>query len=572
MDFGWGALSDGAAGWTFSAWSPDAEKIEIELEGQRRALDRTDGGWWQLRFDAEAGSRYRLVVDGNVMVDPASRLQAGDVHGPSVLHDHASYQWTSPWHGRPWEEAVIYELHIGTFTPEGTFAAAADKLGELARLGITAIEVMPVGQWSGERGWGYDGVLPFAPHPAYGSPDDFKRFVERAQALGMMVVLDLVMNHFGPDGAYIHAASPHFFNPERHTPWGASIDFSQPAVQAFWIQCASMWLTHYRLDGLRLDAIHEVSGPGADEFIDRFSRTLRALPLGRPIHLIAEDERNEPQQREAGYYEANWNDDFHHAIHAELTGESHHYYVSYSVNPIDDLRLALERGQIEEGQHREGRKKARGKPSGHLEPTAFVNAVQTHDQVGNRAYGDRLITIAPTHGVEVAFGLLLAAPFIPMIFMGEERGETNPFLYFADFHDELGRLVREGRSAEFEEIDKHGEEVPDPIARETFEASKLGWKTDERARHWLDLTQRCLHFRHQHIVPLLKSKRVGSAQARQLGHKGIEVQWHFVDGTVDLVLNFGEVAQGARHLKAPQLTINDIARDNYALAIEVHPK
>lgn len=564
----WGALPVGSGVWEICTWAPSAGSVEIELAGTRTPLEATRDGHWIGRVSAEEGASYRLIVNGEAYPDPASRLQAGDVHAPSRLVDHSRYPWSTQWRGRPWAEAVIYELHIGTFTPQGTFAASAEKLEQLASLGITAIEVMPVGQWSGTRGWGYDCVLPFAPHPSYGSPDEFKAFVERAHGLGIMVMLDLVMNHFGPDGAYLHALAPEFFDPDRHTPWGAAIDFSQDAVRAFWIECASMWIRDYRLDGLRLDAVHQIAGPGADDFFDQFGRTLKQLDPERSIHLVVEDERNEPHLRDTGLYDASWNDDFHHAVHTALTGESQDYYASFAVDPIGDLSIALQRGHIEEGQPRKGRDEPRGKPSGHLQPTAFVNAIQTHDQIGNRPFGDRLITLADPDAVEVAYALLLVAPYIPMIVMGEERGETSPFQFFADYHGELGKIVRDGRAAEFAGIAALGDQVPDPNAIETFNASKLSWKEDAHAARWLETTRRCLSFRHQYVVPMLKSGRIGSPEVQRIGQSAIQARWTFADRSLQLALNFGDIGRFTSLPSAPQFTINDIASAPFALAIE----
>uniref|UniRef100_UPI0025CC8392 alpha-amylase family glycosyl hydrolase n=1 Tax=uncultured Paracoccus sp. TaxID=189685 RepID=UPI0025CC8392 len=326
-------------GWTAAIWAPQAKRVELILTGQAIPMDAQTDGFWTATVAARPGDRYLLRIDGRDIPDPASRLQAGDVHAPSVVTGPGEYPWQAPWSGRPWSDAVIYELHLGTFTPEGTLPAAMEKLAGLADLGITAIELMPVGQWQGDRGWGYDGVLPYALHPAYGSPDDLRRFVDHAHSLGLMVILDLVMNHFGPDGAHLHHAAPAFFDESRHTPWGAAIDFSQPAVQEYWIQCAEYWLGEYRLDGLRLDAVHQISGPGADDFMTTLARRARAVDENRPIHLIVEDERNEPFLREHGY-DASWNDDFHHVIHCALTGESDSYYASFAKDPVGDLALA----------------------------------------------------------------------------------------------------------------------------------------------------------------------------------------------------------------------------------------
>lgn len=565
MSQAWGgSWSD--AGWTVGIWAPRAGDVALILNGRAHPMTRQEDGFWSVTAPAQAGDTYLLRVDGQDIPDPASRLQSGDVHAPSVVLGPAEDQWQAPWAGRDWAEAVIYELHLGTFTPQGTLAAAADKLAGLADLGVTAIELMPVGQWQGDRGWGYDGVLPYALHPAYGSPGDLRRFVDRAHSLGLMVILDLVMNHFGPDGAYLHDAAPPFFDESRHTPWGAAIDFSQAAVREYWIQCAEYWIGAYRLDGLRLDAVHQISGPGADDFMTAFARRARAVDSSRPLHLIVEDERNERFLRENGY-DASWNDDFHHAVHCALTGESDGYYASFAHDPIGDLCLALQRGHIEEGQPRPGRDEPRGEPCGHLPPTGFVNSIQTHDQVGNRALGERLLSLADPQGVKVAFALLLTAPYIPMIFMGEERGATTPFLFFADFTGDLARAVREGRAAEFAGIASLGSKVPDPLDPDTFAQSRLDWRDDADAQSWLDLTQRALAFRRDHVMPLLKSGRSQPAQVTRHGVASLAATWHFGDGVLDLRLSLGQAEPDLKAVEGAAFSLGRIGTDPFALSV-----
>ncbi|WP_374301164.1 malto-oligosyltrehalose trehalohydrolase [Paracoccus sp. (in: a-proteobacteria)] len=557
-------------GWTARIWAPDADEVGLVLRGQHHGMARQPDGFWSVTVPARAGDEYLFRIDGKDIPDPASRLQAGDVHAPSVVTRPADPAGQSAWTGRPWAEAVIYELHLGTFTPEGTLVAAAAKLAELAGLGITAIEIMPVGQWSGDRGWGYDGVLPYALHPAYGSPDDLRGFVDHAHSLGLMVMLDLVMNHFGPDGAYIHHAAPRFFDENRHTPWGAAIDFSQAAVQEYWIQCAEYWVGEYCLDGLRLDAVHQISGPGADDFMRTFAQRVRAVDPSRAIHLVVEDERNEPGLRQNGY-DATWNDDFHHAIHCRLTGESDSYYASFSHDPVGDLCLALERGHIEEGQPRPGRDTPRGEPSGHLPPTGFVNATQTHDQVGNRALGERLLSLADPDGVRVAYALLLVAPYIPMIFMGEERGATTPFLFFADYTGDLAEAVRKGRAAEFAGIASLGEKVPDPLSPDTFARSRLNWN-ERDAGDWLDLTRRALAFRAGHVVPLLKSGRSAQASVTRHGEASLSATWHFHGGTLDLWLSLGQVEPDLKPPQDAAFSVGRVGLDPFAFSITARPK
>lgn len=554
------------AGWTIGIWAPKASEVSLILNGQEHPMTPDAEGFRTATVPARPGDTYLLRVDGTEIPDPASRLQSGDTHAPSVVVGPVGERDRDAWKGRDWAEAVIYEMHLGTFTPQGTLGAAAEKLEDLARLGITAVELMPLGQWQGERGWGYDGVLPYALHPAYGTPDDLRRFVDRAHSLGIMVILDLVMNHFGPEGAYLHEAAPPFFDESRHTPWGAAIDFSQPAVREYWIQCAEYWIGDFRLDGLRLDAVHQISGPGANDFMTQFARRVRAVDPGRAIHLIVEDERNERFLRENGY-DASWNDDFHHTVHVHLTGESDSYYASFAQDPFGDLCLALSRGHVEEGQPRPGREEPRGEPCGHLPPTGFVNSTQTHDQVGNRALGERLLSLADPQGVKAAYALLLTAPYIPMIFMGEERGATTPFLFFADFEGDLAKAVREGRAAEFAGIASLGSKVPDPLAPETFARSKLDWQQDANAAEWLDLTARALAFRHHHVVPLLKSGRSQPAQVTRHGPSSAEATWFFTSGTLNLRLSLGQAEPALKPFEDAGFSLGQIGRDPFALSV-----
>lgn len=546
----WGPQRDTGAqdgGWVFRIWAPSAGAVSLRLADRSWPMRRDPDGRWQVRVPARPGQTYRLHIDGEDVPDPASRLQADGLDGPSVLSDLTPPR---PWAGRPWHEAAICQLHVGCFTPEGTFAAAAERLPGLAALGLTAIQLMPVGQFAGDRGWGYDGVQPFAPHPAYGRPEDLRQLVQTAHDCGMMVILDLVMNHFGPEGAWMHRVAPAFFDADRHTPWGAAIDFDQPAVHDYWMACAMHWLEDYGIDGLRLDAVHQMRGPGARTFL--VDLAARAAQLTPARHLITEDERNIPDLREAGH-DAALNDDFHHAVHVALTRETDGYYAPFADDPVGDLALALSRGHVLEGQDRPGGP-PRGAPCGHLPPTAFVNAIQTHDQIGNRAFGDRLLTLADPQAVRVAYGLLLAAPFIPMIFMGEERGETAPFQFFADFHGDLAQAVRQGRAAEFPDIARRGDAVPDPIDPATMKRSRLSWADDARARDWMALTRRALAFRAAHVVPLLAGGSPETSVTRE-GPGLIRALWQFPGGALALSLALGQ--PDPTPLPDPDLAVGD---------------
>jgi malto-oligosyltrehalose trehalohydrolase len=566
----WGAHRDGER-WRFGLWAPSAKAVALWLDGAETAMERDDDGFWSVTAPAETGQDYAFVIDGERRPDPAARQQAGDVHGPSRLVEPGAREWSGGWKGRPWEDAVIYEMHVGLFTPEGTFKAAAAKMKDLAALGITAIELMPVGQWQGARGWGYDGVLPYAPHPSYGTPEEMQEMVEAAQAAGLMVILDVVYNHFGPDGAYLHAYAPEFFEEERHTPWGAAIDFTEPAVREFFIENALYWLRDYRLDGLRLDAVHQIIDPSPHHVLVELGERVRDAGLDRPVHLITEDERNEPELRDTGCYVASWNDDYHHSVHVALTGESEGYYAPFAHDPIGDLVLALTRGHVEEGQPRHGKETRRGRPAGHLPWTAFVNSNQTHDQVGNRALGERLISLSDRRGVEVAHALLLTAPFVPMLFMGEEVGETAPFLFFCDHDGELARLTREGRAREFKDFLSFGEEVPDPNAKQTFEASRPFEGDADQMEHWRDLTRRLLSLRAERIVPLMKSGRAGPARVTRTGPRAISACWPFAKGELVARINLGSPPDTTPTSEPEDFTLGDVAVDPFAFALTVSP-
>ena len=526
----WGAIPTDRE-WSIALWAPCRDAVTVRVDGVDHPMERSPDGTHRAIVAAEAGAPYGFVVDGEFRPDPAARRQQGDVHGPSLL---TLPRRPDPWAGRAWEEAAILELHVGTFTEEGTFAAAAERLPAIAATGVTAIELMPVSQFAGERGWGYDGVLPFAPHPAYGSPDDLASLIRTAHDLGLMVLLDVVYNHFGPDGAYIHQLAPAFFAEDRHTPWGAAIDFTRPAVREFFLSNVRMWVEEFGVDGLRLDAVHAYDDPSTPDFLTELGRTVRGLG----VHVIAEDDRNLPLWRDNGSVTANWNDDHHHAVHCLLTGESEGYYAPFSVDPMADLVTALAEGHVEQGQERPHRDPPRGAPSAHLPLTAFVVANQTHDQVGNRAFGDRLLSLADPEAVRIAHALLLTSPAVPMLFMGEEIGARTPFLFFADFHDELGEAVRKGRAAEFQDFSGFSSDLPDPLSPETLAASRPYVNPPEDADEWRELTGRLLTLRAERVVPLLKSGRTG-VDVRRTGPRSLRAEWRFAAGTVLTQANLG---------------------------------
>jgi maltooligosyltrehalose trehalohydrolase len=537
-------------GTSFRLWAPAARRVELLLEGGR-AMQRRDDGWFVADVpSANAGARYKFRIDGTVEVpDPASAFQPEDVFGPSEVIDHDSFAWRAhDWRGRPWEDTVLIETHVGAFSREGSYRAMIDRLDHLAKTGITALELMPLADFFGQRGWGYDGVLWYAPDSSYGRPEDLKTLIDEAHLRGLMVFLDVVYNHFGPEGNFLHRYAPDFFT-DAHTPWGSAIDYRVPQVRAFAIENALSWLSHYRFDGLRLDAVNHIrSEPGAVSMLHDLSRMVGefASEAGRHIHLVLENGDNiasllDPEQDPPrGKYRAQWNDDYHHAWHVLLTGESRGYYGDYQRSPRDDLARALSSGFVYQGEVAPfwGGKR-RGEPSGALPPFTFVNFLQNHDQVGNRPFGDRLDSIAERPGIEAALEITLLAPTVPMLFMGEEWGSERPFPFFCDFQGDLAEAVRIGRRREYEwAYEKYGDEVPDPLALETFESAKLDWQataTQAGARR-LALVRQLLAIRRREIASRLRGARFGEAEAHDSGL--LQAGWQMSDGAkLGLVAN-----------------------------------
>jgi malto-oligosyltrehalose trehalohydrolase len=547
MPFGAQLAADGAV--RFRVWAPDHAAIGLALDGAPAPLplDREAGGWHALvSTAARAGSRYRFVLpDGRRVPDPASRHQPEDVHGPSEVVDPVAYPWRDgAWRGRPWHEAVLYELHIGTFTPAGTFRSAIERLDHLAALGVTALQIMPVADFPGRRNWGYDGVLPFAPDAAYGRPEDFKALIEAAHARGLMVLLDVVYNHLGPDGNYLHALAPSFFTDRHATPWGAAINFDGPdsgPVRAFFIENALYWLTEYHLDGLRLDAVHAIRDDSPVHILDELAATVRRTFADRHVHLVLENEDNHAHRLDRKpdgaprAYTAQWNDDVHHVLHVAATGEGEGYYADYRGDTAK-LARALAEGFAFQGELMPYRGHPRGEPSAQLPPAAFVAFAQNHDQTGNRAFGDRLAALAPAAAVRACATVLLLSPQIPMLFMGEEWATTQPFLFFCDFGPDLADAVREGRRAEFARFAAFRDpetraHIPDPLAQATIAASTLRWEDREVAPHAEALAwhRRILALRHAELVPRLPRLRRGGA-ARVIGEGAVAVVWTFEPG------------------------------------------
>lgn len=551
----WGARLLGGGRARFGVWAHGTEALFLRVGGEDHAMARAGDGWFTAEADGVgAGSAYAFVLpDGLAVPDPASRRQEGDVHGFSLVTDPESYRWrNAEWRGRAWEESVVYELHVGTFTPEGTFAAAGEKLAHLAELGVTMVELMPLAQFGGRRGWGYDGVLLYAPHGAYGTPDELKDFVDAAHGLRIGVVLDVVYNHFGPDGNYLPLLAPDFFHPERRTPWGGAIAYEKRPVRDFFIDNALYWLEEFRFDGLRLDAVDHIRDPAEPDILVELARRVRAAFPGREIHLTTEDNRNVTSLHERGpagevpLYSGEWNDDLHNAAHVLASGETEAYYEDFADDPLRHVARVLAEGFAYQGEaSRHEGETPRGRPSGHLPPQAFVDFLQNHDQVGNRALGERLISLTDSDTLRVLSATLMLSPHIPLLFMGEEWGETNPYLFFTDFHGELADAVREGRRREFAKFaaycGRRPDEIPDPNAVSTFERSRIDWgkcESDE-GRAWLEWTRRLLALRQRHVVPALKEAKSHAGTLLKAAKGVIAVDWRMGGSLLQLRATFG---------------------------------
>ncbi len=481
----------------FEVWAPKAEeRVELELRGERLPMEPAGDGWWRVEAEAAAGDDYTFRVDGaGPFPDPRSPDQPEGVHGPSRVVDHAAFAWTDAgWNPPPLASAVIYELHIGTFTPEGTFDAAIGRLDYLARVGVTHVELLPVASFPGRRGWGYDGVALFAPHRAYGGPDGLARFVDACHGRGLAVLLDVVYNHLGPDGNYLGVYGP-YFTDAYSTPWGDAVNLDGPGsdeVRRFFVDNARHWLERYHFDGLRIDAVHAFHDRSAVPFLEELAIEVEALSarLGRRLVLIAESDLNDPRlvrSREAGGFglDAAWSDDFHHALHAALTGETEGYYEDFGrLAHLAHLARALEDAYVYTGQRSSHRGRRHGRPVGALPGHRFLGYLQNHDQVGNRARGERIGHLVSAGLARVGAALVLTSPFVPLLFQGEEWGASSPFLYFTDHQDpELGAAVRVGRRREFLAFGWDPEEVPDPQDEETFLRSRLDWQERDRPPH-----------------------------------------------------------------------------------------
>jgi maltooligosyltrehalose trehalohydrolase len=504
-------------------WAPDANDIEVIVDNDSYPMLRLGDGDAETVAPVGPGSAYSYRIDGRVVPDPASRAQRNDIDGPSLIVDPDAYRWRHPdWLGRPWQEAIICELHVGLL---GGFDGVRAALPALRDAGYTAIELMPIAEFPGKRNWGYDGVLPYAPDSSYGSVDALKALVDDAHGLGMMVLLDVVYNHFGPYGNYLGTYATDFFRENSHTPWGPAIDFRRRQVRRFFTDNALMWLNEYRFDGLRLDAVHAIRPPS---FLHRLADAVREqVSPRRHVHLILENEHNDARLLR-GEYTAQWNDDAHNALHVLLTGEHEGYYADYAGDPAVALQRVLGEGFAFQGQ-RDRRGVRRGTPSADLSPISFVFFAQNHDQIGNRPMGDRLASSLPLPRWRAAMALVALCPMIPLFFMGDEWGCDTPFLYFTSHPGELAQQVRDGRRREFSHFagfsdPQQRERIPDPNAPTTFEAS-----VPRDAGSAL---------RKQHLIPELEGCR--ALVCARLGTAAVCAQWLLADGTLwTLALNVG---------------------------------
>jgi maltooligosyltrehalose trehalohydrolase len=557
----------GENGVMFRFFAPHARHVTVVVRGtggeHTIAMNAADGGWFSI-IDAQAqtGARYGFRIDeaATIVPDPASRFQPEGVHGLSEIIDPVQLaQPKSDWNGRPWNEIVFYELHVGTFTPGGTYASAIERLDDLVDLGITAVELMPLSQWPGDRNWGYDGVLPYAPAVRYGRPEELARFITEAHRRGLAVFLDVVYNHFGPEGNYLHGYAPVFFTDQYETPWGAAINYASDDVRAFFIENARWWLDAYGFDGLRLDATQMIFDERSPTVLEELRAAIAAwTPPGRHVALVVENDHNDVRLLAAGY-DAQWNDDFHHAVHVLTTGESGGYYIDYAERPAWLLGRTLTAGYGYQGEPSRFRDGApRGSHSDDQPLGKFVDFLQNHDQIGNRARGERLSMLASPAALRAMAAVLLLAPSRPLLFMGEEWAATTPFLFFCDFEPELAHLVTEGRRREFAGFAEFSdpaarETIPDPSAAQTFTRSVLKW--DERAaephRSMLNLYRSLLALRRTEIMPRIADVEARTARLIERGATGIEASWAIAGGTLVLEANLAAAACSGFAVDAP---------------------
>jgi len=556
----------------FRLWAPSAGNVELCLHSSVGQIliemESNQEGWFHAISDqAKVGTNYNFVIDHELLVpDPASRFQPDGVHGPSQVIDPRAFDWRDKgWLGLPWEAAVTYEMHVGTFSTEGTFRAVRDKLDYLVQLGVTAIELMPLAEVPGSRNWGYDGVLLFAPYSRYGRPEELKELIQAAHEREVMVFLDVVYNHFGPEGNYLHAYAKPFFTDRYDTPWGSAINFDGPdclSVRQFFINNALFWLNEYHLDGLRLDAVHAIYDNSKVHILEELAETIRKnLEPERHVHLILENDDNQADfiqpngDNRPRWYTAQWNDDLHHALHVLATGESSGYYADYvdsasERTPVEHLGRALTQGfayQGERSTYRDGRH--RGQPSGHLPATVFVGFLQNHDQIGNRAFGERIQVLASEEAIKAMVAVHLLSPSPPVLFMGQEWGTEKPFLYFCNMGPELAPLVTAGRRKEFAKFPEFSEPmkrdaIPDPCDQATFLKSVLDWSEllEGKHRQWFDYYEQLIALRRREIIPRLADLVNGSGAFRCFGCQALRVTWSLrKGGELALLANLSDV-------------------------------
>ncbi|MEA5517615.1 malto-oligosyltrehalose trehalohydrolase [Limnoraphis robusta Tam1] len=540
----------------FTVWAPLRQQVSVQiLTPQERLLpmEKDDQGYWHLTAtEVSPGSRYQFQLDGEMTrPDPASHYQPDDVHKPSAVVDHVGFQWTDEnWQVIPLEDLIIYELHVGTFTPEGTFEAIINRVPELLEMGINTIEIMPVAQFPGSRNWGYDGVYPYGVQASYGGPEGLKRLVDACHQQGMMVVLDVVYNHLGPEGNYTSDFGP-YFTGKYNTPWGRALNFDDaysPGVRNFFVENVLYWFRDYHIDGLRLDAVHAIYDFGAKHILEEMADETRLLSqqLGRPFYLIAESDLNDVRiikPKEQGGYglDGQWSDDFHHCVHTLLTGETTGYYLDFGKCEL--LEKTLREGFAYAWNYSANRQRYHGNFAGDRPASQFVVCIQNHDQVGNRMLGERISQLASFEGLKLGAATLIFSPFIPMLFMGEEYGEESPFAYFISHSDpDLVAAVRKGRKEEFEAFHAEGD-PPDAQSAETFNDCVLKWhlRTEGKHKVILDFYRKLIQLRRE--IPALKNLSFQHQEVKSWEtEKIVSIRRWSQDSQVFCILNFNSEA------------------------------
>ncbi|WP_244480312.1 malto-oligosyltrehalose trehalohydrolase [Rhizobium sp. Root1220] len=546
----WGPLAIPNGKTRFQLWAPAECTVALKLENAELPMQRSEDGWHVAEVNAKVGSAYQFVLaDEKAVGDPASRLQLDNLDGPSVITSPDSYRWQYPdWIGRPWEETVVYEIHVGAFTTEGTFRSAMAMLPHLADLGITAVEIMPLAHFPGTRGWGYDGVLQFAPHNEYGTPDDLKAYIDTAHGHGLMVFLDVVYNHLGTEGNYLGQYAPGFFREDASTPWGAAIAYEKPEVRSYFIENVLYWLQEFRLDGLRFDAIDQIEDGGDVHILTQIATEVRDQISDRHVHLITENPANSTdlmEEKPGGrYYKADWNDDFHHSVHLAVTGEATGYYEPFKEDTWNKIRRVMSSGYLRSGKAILSNDPP---PTEALPPTAFIHFLQNHDQVGNRALGDRLHLGINRQLYRALIEILLLSPQIPMLFMGDDHLSLRPFHFFSDYKGEIANAIRQNRpkeAANFGGIPdgKSISDIPDPNNILTYLSSKVDWNqaASEGGIAWAEFIRYLLRLRKDRIVPLLSDAQGYAGRVIEAPDQCLFVDWNLGGRTLQLRANLSQ--------------------------------